>query len=93
MLELLMRLGCGRLMLAALRAMYRLTQFVLGSTLIQATLGVKQGSPTSCFLFTLFLDECVKLIKAQSEDDGFLQWLHLLVLMDDTVFFRRRAQA
>ena len=46
MLELLKRLGCGRLMLAALRAMYRLTQFVLGSTLIQATLGVKQGSPT-----------------------------------------------
>ena len=73
MLELLKRLGCGRLMLAALRAMYRLTQFVLGSTLIQATLGVKQGSPTSCFLFTLFVDECVKLIKANSEDSGFLQ--------------------
>ena len=85
LLELLKRLGCGAAMLAALRSMYKLTRFILGSTLIYASLGVKQGSPTSCFLFTLFVDECVKLIKDRSPDDGFLSWLHLLVLMDDTV--------
>ena len=84
MLELLKQLGCGAVMLAALRSMYRLTQFVLGTTVILATLGVKQGSPTSCFLFTLFVDELVKLVKDRSDYDGFLQWLHLLVLMDDT---------
>ena len=84
MLKLLKRLGCGRIMLAALTSMYTVTQFILGTTLITAVLGVKQGSPSSCFLFTLFVDELVRFMKL-SPPDGVLGWLHLLVLMDDTV--------
>ena len=84
LLKLLIKLGCGKIMLAALASMYAVTKFVLGATVITATLGVKQGSPSSCFLFTLFVDEMVRLIKA-SPPDGLLDWLHLLVLMDDTV--------
>ena len=38
-----------------------------------------------CFLFILFVDEFIKLVKDRSGLDGFLQWLHLLMLMDDTV--------
>ena len=71
-------------MLAALTSMYTVTQFVLGTTLITAILGVKQGSPSSCFLFTLFVDELVRFMKL-SPPDRVLGWLHLLVLMDDTV--------
>ena len=71
-------------MLAALASMYTVTKFLLGATLITATLGVKQGSPSSCFLFTLFVDELVRCLK-ELPDDSLLEWLHLLVLMDDTV--------
>ena len=84
MLKLLKKLGCGRVMLAALTSMYTVTQFLLGTTLITAVLGVKQGSPSSCFLFILFVDELVRFMKL-SPPDGLLGWLHLLVLMDDTV--------
>ena len=84
MLKLLKRLGCGKVMLAAITSMYTVTQFILGTTLITAILGVKQGSPSSCFLFILFVDELVRFMKL-SPPDGVLGWLHLLVLMDDTV--------
>jgi hypothetical protein len=84
MLKLLKTLGCGKVMLAALTSMYTVTQFLLGTTLVTAVLGVKQGSPSSCFLFILFVDELVRFVKL-SPPDGLLGWLHLLVLMDDTV--------
>ena len=85
LLELLKSLGCGVVMLTALTSLFSVTQFVLGATIITAVIGVKQGSPTSCFLFILFVDEFIKLVKDRSGLDGFLQWLHLLMLMDDTV--------
>ena len=85
LLNLLKSLGCGVIMLTALTSLFYVTQFVLGTTLITAIMGVKQGSPTSCFLFILFVDEFVRLVKEQSGVDGFLDWLHLLMLMDDTV--------
>ena len=86
MIRLLKKLGCGKVMLAALTSMYTVTQFILGTTLITAVLGVKQGSPSSCFLFILFVDELVRFMKL-CPPDGLLGWLHLLVLMDDTVIF------
>ncbi len=83
--EVLGRLGCGTVMLAALVAMYSITESVFGGTVITSTLGVRQGSPTSCLLFRIFIDELIKLIKQICMPDGFLGWLHSLVLMDDTV--------
>ena len=74
-------------MLTALTSLFDVTQFILGSTIITAVLGVKQGSPTSCFLFILFVDEFIRLVKSTVDDDGFLKWLHMLMLMDDTVIF------
>ena len=84
-MNLLKRLGCGKVMLSALIAMYSVTKFILGATLIVAALGVKQGSPTSCFLFILYVDELIKKIKKTHVSDGFLGWLQLLMLMDDTI--------
>ena len=86
-LNLLKALGCGIVMLTALTSLFSVTQFVLGGTIITAAVGVKQGSPTSCFLFILFVDELIRLVKERSGLDGFLNWLHLLMLMDDTVLF------
>ena len=86
MFEVLKLLGCGAIMLAALMALYTTTTSILGSAIITATIGVRQGSPTSCFLFVLFVDVLIRRIKA-CPDDGWLKWLHSLMLMDDTVIF------
>ncbi len=43
------------------------------------------SSPTSCLLFVIYVNDLIKLVKENCEDDGFLKWLHILILMDDTV--------
>ena len=83
--RLLMSLGCGSVMLCALMSMYSLTTCILGAVLITCTIGVRQGSPTSVFLFIIYVDTLIKMVKERSPCDGFLSWLHLLMLMDDTV--------
>lgn len=83
--NVLKRIGCGRVMLSALVAMYRVTQCIIGAVVMTATLGVRQGSPTSCFLFVVFVNELIKMVKSVCQDNEFLQWLHILVFMDDTV--------
>ena len=70
-------------MMTALTSLFWVTLFILGITVITAIIGVKQGSPTSCFLFILCVDEFIKLVKGRSGVDGFLQWLHLLMLIED----------
>lgn len=81
----LKKLGCGMVMLAAITAMYRVTECVVGTAVITATIGVRQGSPTSCLLFVLFVNELIAVMKEKCQPEGFLQWLHILVMMDDTV--------
>ena len=83
--RVLRRLGCGAVMLAALIAMYSLTESVIGSVVVSVSLGVRQGSPTSCLLFIIFMNDLIMMIKGGVDVDGFLSWLHILVLMDDTV--------
>lgn len=83
--EVLKRLGCGAIMLGTIIAMYSTTQSVIGTAIITTVIGVRQGSPTSCLLFILYVNDLIKLIKETCEPDGFLSWLHLLMLMDDTV--------
>ena len=81
---LLKSLGCGVIMLSALIAMYTVNTCFLGSTVIATNIGVRQGAPTSCFLFILFVDVLIKMIKSCG-NDSFLEWFSVLMLMDDTV--------
>ena len=83
--HVLRRLGCGSVMLCALIAMYSVTESLIGTAVVLITLGVRQGSPTSCLLFIILVDDLIRVIKEGCGRDGFLQWLHILVLMDDTV--------
>ena len=83
--NILKRLGCGAVMLAALVAIYKVTNSIIGTAVVTTTVGVRQGSSTSCLLFVLYINDLIKLIKENCNPDGFLSWLHLLVLMDDTV--------
>ena len=83
--RVLKSLGCGSIMLAAIMGMYKTTTCILGSTTITSTIGVRQGSPTSCLLFIIFVEMLIRLIKNNVNTDSFLGWLHVLMLMDDTV--------
>ncbi len=83
--RILKRLGCGAVMLAALVSMYTVTQSIIGTVVVTAIIGVRQGSPTTCLLFIIFVNDLIALIKSNCGTDGFLMWLHIVVLMDDTV--------
>ncbi len=72
-------------MLTTLAAMYRVTESILGTAVVTATRGVRQGLSTSCFLFVIFVNELIKLIKNVCQPEPFLEWVHMLMLMDDTV--------
>ena len=84
MFNILKKLGCGKRFLKALMAIYKRTINVLNSEYIRATIGVKQGGPMSCVLFIIYLNVMVLMIKLV-RNDSFLEDLHLMVLMDDTV--------
>ena len=81
---LLAALGCGTVMLAALASMYRVSYGIIGVSIVTCTIGVRQGSPTSCFLFTLYVNPLIRKLKEQCVFDDYLKWLHVLMLMDDT---------
>lgn len=85
LVRVLQRLGCGTVMLCTIIAMYNVTESWIGTALVTISLGVRQGSPTSCLLFIIFVDDLIRIMKEGCGHDGFLTWLHTLVLMDDTV--------
>ena len=85
LVNVLKLLGCGRNMVNAIKAMYSCTKNVLNSAVVSATIGVRQGSPSSCLLFTIYVDQMVRKLKREIGEDGFLSTLHALLLMDDTV--------
>ena len=68
-------------MLMALTAMYRCTNSVIGTALVAATVGVRQGSPTSCILFVLYVNVMIRLLKQGCPIDGFLSWCSLLAFI------------
>ena len=72
-------------MVAAISCLYSDTKMVLGAAIITATIGLRQGSPTSCFLFTLYINGLVRRLNSACPNDGFLGWIHCLLLMDDTI--------
>ena len=85
MFLVLRSLGCGMVMLSALVALYSVTTSILGSSIITSSIGVRQGLPTSCFLFIIFMDVLIRVLKEKCADEEILGWLHVLMLMDDTV--------
>jgi len=85
LLQKLRTMGCGRTMINAIAATYRCTRMLLRSTTIESSIGVRQGSPTSGFLFTLVVNDLLRELKEKCPSDDFLDWLHALMLMDDTI--------
>ena len=68
----------------ALIAIYKDTVNILNSEYVKAKIGVKQGGHMSCLLFIIYLDILAVMIRALG-NDSYLQDVHALMLMDDTV--------
>ena len=52
---------------------------------MSTSIGVRQGAPSSCLLFVIYIDHMIKMLKQAIQVDGFLGSLHCLLLMDDAV--------
>ena len=65
--------------------MYRCTLNMLKSATVESSLGVRQGMPSSCHLFVIYINQMIRMMKEKIATDGFLGTLHALLLMDDTV--------
>ena len=62
------------------------TKSLLNCAEMDTSVGVRQGGSSSCFLFTMFVNPLIQALK-RSVPDGFLQNVHVLLLMDDTAIF------
>ena len=85
MLQELKLLGCGKVFIRCLSALYSDIKFQFKSVTIDTSIGVKQGASTSCLLFIMYVDRMVKMINGSSGNDGYLGSLYTLLLMDDTI--------
>ena len=89
---MLRRIGYGAVMVVALKAMYCVMKRLEDGAVVTATRGVRQGSPTSCFLFIIFVNELIHLMKEKCQPEKLIEWLHILVLMDDAVLWSTSRQ-
>ena len=92
LMSMLKSSGCGRVLLRAVFIMYKVTKLLYENTTIQTNTGVKQGSPSSGFLFTFFINPLIRRLKQCGADD-FLQDLHCLLMMDDSVIMATSREA
>lgn len=83
LLAMLRKHGIGSQMLHAIESMYKRSWNSIGTSVAESKAGVRQGAPTSCFLFTFYVNELVKMLR-NSGNDSYLGWVHSVMLMDDT---------
>ena len=86
LLERLHKKGCGTVFLMAISAALVCSSGLIGSQLFNTSAGVRQGASSSCPLFVFFIDATIEAINSYGTD-GWLDTLHCLLLMDDTVIF------
>lgn len=92
LLHMLADHGCGNTFLNAIGSSIKNTYNIIGSEKFRSTCGVKQGSATSCSLFTFYLDQTVRELRTFGED-GFIGNNHILLLMDDTILLATSREA
>jgi hypothetical protein len=86
------RNGCGTRFLTAIGRSMAASACKIGSEAFTCMSGVKQGSASSCPLFTFFIDKTIQDISSVGHDS----WLgsnHCLLFMDDTVIFATSREA
>ena len=84
--------GCSKRFLNAVAASLSTTLSRIGNSEFASTKGVRQGGPSSCALFTYYVDCMIKSINEYGPD-GWLGVLHCLMQMDDTAVFATSRQS
>lgn len=69
--RVLQRLGCGSVIFATLIAVFTFTETALETAVIFLTMGVRQGSPTSCLLFIIFVGDLIRIMEPGCGFDVF----------------------
>ena len=75
--------GCGSKFLHAMKQSMESTG-IINNEKFQTSTGVKQGGSSSCNQFTAYLDPTIDIVNSYGQD-SWLNHLHLLLFMDDTV--------
>lgn len=91
LINLLASKGCGTDFLRAVTSALSNTSTIIGSAHIGTSNGVKQGTPSSCPMFTFLLDYTSDMLQ-QLPNDNWLESLHALMYMDDTVLLATSRQ-
>ena len=65
---------------------------ILGYSKCSTSQGVKQGGGSSCNSFTAYIDPTIDAVNSYGED-GWLENLHIYLLMDDIVIFATSCEA
>ena len=91
LLDRLHKKGCGTTFLMAVAASLIGCMGLIGCEYFNTSAGVRQGASSSCPLFVFFLDATVEAVNSFGVD-GWLDTLHCLLLMDDTVVFATSKQ-
>lgn len=87
LLHYLKDICCPRLLLIAIAIMYKSTYIVIKSIQFLYNTGVRAGAPSSGYLFILYMDKFVNMLRDRCLPNGWLSWLHCLLLMDDKIIF------
>ena len=83
--ERLDNLGCGTKYLKALQQSTSSTGYI-GTQKFETSSGVRQGGGTSCSTFVCHIDPTINTV-SETGPDSWLENLHILLYMDDTVIF------
>ena len=75
--------GYGFMMSFAIAAMYKVAKSILGTDFVTAI--IEARITHIMFLFNLFVARPITMFKEKCGRDGFLNWLHILMLMGDMV--------
>ena len=59
---------------------------MLKSVIVDVTVGVRQGAPSSCLISIIYIDKLVRMLKKKTlGKGGFLGRLHTVTITDDAV--------
>ena len=92
LLSMLSEAGCGSKFLKAICESLKKTVNVLRDEKFDSCEGVRQGGTISCSLFTFYINRTIQAVK-QYGTDGYLQTLHTLLVMDDTLLLATSREA
>ena len=89
LLKKLIKLGIGNCMLQALKRIYLFTTCVLStatenSSEFRTYSGIRQGAPSSVFLFILFIDDLISNLQRECVQEPLISIMHSLLHADDT---------